>query len=258
MRSLLPLPSTRRVLRSGSRSSTSRPASSPTRMPVAYSSSTMARSRSGRGPPSAAADSAPSTSGDLLLMQHSGQGLLPLRRLQPQGGVRSISSSRMAQAVNDLAVAERRASVARDIPPSLCGAEPPPQGAKFQPGEVVHPFGSRKLKEASDVGEVGAHRVGRTPAFRLQVAAETLGRLSQGGGDLRCGHPLTLAGIARRSRSPTASRGSGPARALAPPPRPPAGGRSACRAGPLPAAAVRLGQTQQPEPAQARADGIRG
>ena len=58
LRSLRPLPSTRTRLRSRSTSPTSRATSSPTRMPVAYSSSSMAASRIPTGSPSSAGPAA--------------------------------------------------------------------------------------------------------------------------------------------------------------------------------------------------------
>ena len=173
MRSLLPLPITRRVLRSGSRSSTSRPASSPTRTPVAYNSSTMARSRRGSGPPSAAADSAPATSRRTCAWCSTpGSDFSRLGAFSRRAGV-SLDAF-LADRPGGEGPGRGRAAAQRGAGHAgfALGAEPAPQGAELQPGKILDAFRRRVAQQASDVGQVGAHGVGRPAAFRLQIPGE--------------------------------------------------------------------------------------
>ncbi|MCB5294322.1 hypothetical protein BJQ90_03789 [Arthrobacter sp. SO3] len=160
---------------------------------------------------------------DLLLVQHSGQGLFPLRCLQPQGGVRLDEFLTDGPGGEGPGGGGAPGQGGAGHAPFALRSEPAPQGAELQPGKILDSFGGRMLQEAADVGEVGAHRVGRASPLRLQVAAEALGCGGQAGRDLLGGHSPTLAGFARRSRIPAASRWS--ARSLRTRARPAAGTR---------------------------------
>ena len=117
LRCLLPLPSTRSNRCPVSTSSTSRPHSSLTRMPVAYSSSTIRRSRNASGSPCCEPDFAADMAASAWSCRSTaGNARRALGTCSRVAGSPAISPRRTAHAVNVLTAEVRRASVVRAAP----------------------------------------------------------------------------------------------------------------------------------------------
>ena len=120
-RSLRPLPKTRTTRREVSMSSMSRAQSSPTRMPVAYRSSMIARSRSPTGLPSSAATAAASSTARVSAWPSTPGRVLCGRGLASNApGSVLIRPVRCAHAVKTRAAVARRDIVLRDLPRLCC------------------------------------------------------------------------------------------------------------------------------------------
>ncbi len=118
---------------------------------------------------------------DLLLVQDTGQGLLPLRRLEPQGGVgfdQLLADGPGGEGPGGGGAAGQGGAGLAGL---ALGAEPAPQGPELQPGKVLDPLGGGVRQQAFDVGEIGPHGMGGPAPLRFQVAAEACGGKLHGG-----------------------------------------------------------------------------
>ena len=173
LRSLRPLPSTRTRLRSRSTLPTSRATSSPTRMPVAYSSSSMAASRIPTGSSSSAGPAAPPTSWAASSARRTGgrvRRALGEPRLAPWSA--SDRSVRASQAVNTRAAVARRASVVRERPVTCWLASQLRSVRRSSPAGSVMPSRAACVAQAGHVGQVRPHGVRAEVALDRQVGLE--------------------------------------------------------------------------------------
>ena len=160
-RSLSPLPTTRTVSSARSRSATSTPVSSPTRIPVAYSSSAMAQSRRSRGSPLSARTWATSRSRlTSSTLKDFGKGARGPRGGQPQSGVviHDAGAVRPREEGADSRAAPRQGAPALAVLGHVCEPGADVGELHVAPRRIVVQF--EVGGEVVEVAEIGPDRVG--------------------------------------------------------------------------------------------------
>ena len=171
IRCLAPLPSTRTVSAARSTSPRRRPQSSPTRIPVAYRSSRIARSRRPTGLTGSGPASRRST---WLGLSTTGRRLGPRGTPRPAAGSSGTSPRRARNRKAVRSTVAFRAIDAAASPRVRCKRQEPPEQQRVHLRRIGHPGPTGELQKLGHVAPIRPHGVHREPPLVPQMRDKRL------------------------------------------------------------------------------------